>query len=285
MITVATRKSPLARIQTNTAVSLLSEALPDESFQILPIVTEIDSRLDCSLETQGGNGLFTKELDHALLNKTADIAIHSAKDLPIELADSLVIAGYMARESIADCLVSRVERHLIKQIATSSPRRREQLKEIFPDAKFKLIRGNVGTRLQKIANGEADATLLAEAGLNRLEIYEHEGLSFINLEVDLMVPAAGQGAIAVVCRSGDEARYRPHLCDQTFAAVSLEKACLKVLDGGCQSPAGLYFDGTHLHIFHPSIAYNCLKIEGNTALEKEAFAVEQVQLIRHRINE
>ena len=106
MITLATRKSPLARIQAEKASHLLASALPQESFQLLPICTEIDSRLDYSLEMQAGIGLFTKELDQALLNKTADIAIHSAKDLPIVLDDSLVIAGYLARDSVFDCLVS-----------------------------------------------------------------------------------------------------------------------------------------------------------------------------------
>lgn len=284
MITVATRKSPLARIQAEKASRLLANALPNESFQLLPLSTEIDSRLDYSLETQGGVGLFTKELDQALLNQTADIAIHSAKDLPIVLDDSLVIAGYLARESVSDCLVSKQPWQSIARIATSSPRRRQQLATIFPDAEFQLIRGNVETRLKKIASGEADATLLAEAGLDRLEISEYQGLTFTNLEIDLMVPAAGQGAIAVVCRSGDEALYRPHLCDQTFVAVSLEKACLKILDGGCQSPAGLYYDGTHLHIFHPSIAYQTILLEGDTATEKEAFAIQRVQSIKQAIH-
>ena len=285
MITIATRKSPLARIQAEKASHLLASALPKESFQLLPLSTEIDSRLDYSLEMQAGIGLFTKELDQALLNKTADIAIHSAKDLPILLDDSLVIAGYLARDSVFDCLVSNKPWQSITRIATSSPRRRQQLKAIFPKAEFQLIRGNVETRLKKITNGEADATLLAEAGLDRLEICEYEGLSFTNLELDLMVPAAGQGAIAVVCRTGDESLYRPHLCDICFTQVSLEKACLKILDGGCQSPAGLYYDGMNLHIFHPSIAYQIIHLEGSTAAEREAYAIEQIHSIKQAITD
>ncbi len=256
MIKVATRKSPLALIQAKIVCGYLSKVDSNSELKLHPISTEIDSRLDYSLEKQGGMGVFTKELDSALLNKSADIAVHSSKDLPIVISAGLSVAAYLKRESPLDVLVSTMEHNNIKTIATNSPRRRSQLEAIFPKVKFLLIRGNVQTRLKKILQGYADATVLAEAGLNRLGINEYKGLTFTHLEKEIMVPAAGQGAIAIVCRNEDLSYFSQFNCPKTYEAVTIEKECLKILDGGCQSPAGVYFDGNNLHLYHPSIDYN-----------------------------
>ena len=284
ILKVATRKSPLAMKQSEMVCDWFASRLSEYTFKLYPVSTEIDSRLDYSLEKQGGIGLFTKELDAALLEGDADIAVHSSKDLPVELPSSLKIIGYLPRASVADILISKKDWKAIKTIATSSPRRRHQLSAIFPQAKFQLIRGNVETRLEKIYNDEADATILAEAGLDRLGISDYKGLIFTNLEQEIMVPAAGQGAIAIVARSDSPIEFQSLFCQISYEAVSIEKACLKVLDGGCQSPAGVYFDGFSLHIYHPVIGYRCFEINAETFSDKLASAISLIKEIKIEIN-
>ena len=283
IIKVATRKSPLAIKQSEMVCEWLASRLSEHTFELLPVSTEIDSRLDYSLEKQGGIGLFTKELDTALLEGDADIAVHSAKDLPIELPSSLKIIGYLPRDSVSDILISKKDLNAIETIASSSPRRRYQLSTIFPQAKFQLIRGNVETRLNKICNDEADATILAEAGLDRLGIVDYKDLVFTNLEHEVMVPAAGQGAIAIVAKVDSPINFQSLFCEKTYESVSMEKACLKVLDGGCQSPAGVYFDGKHLHIYHPVIAYRKFEIQETALSEKLESAISLMKGIRKEI--
>ena len=183
---------------------------------------------------------------------------------------------------MSDVLISNKDWE-IKSIATSSPRRRHQLSAIFPKAKFQLIRGNVETRLNKILI-KADATILAEAGLDRLGICQYKNLNFTNLEQDVMVPAAGQGAIAIVCKEDCPINFESLFCTETYESVSIEKACLKVLDGGCQSPAGVYFDGKHLHIYHPVIAYRSFEIKKETFSEKLESAILLMEEIKAEIN-
>ena len=284
IIKVATRKSPLAIKQTEMVCDWLSARLSEHTFELHPVSTEIDSRLDYSLEKQGGIGLFTKELDAALLEGDAEIAVHSAKDLPVELPACLQIIGYLPRDSVTDILISKKDWHSIETIATSSPRRRHQLSSIFPKAQFQLIRGNIETRLNKICNDEADATILAEAGLDRLHISEYEDLVFTNLEHKIMVPAAGQGAIAIVGRVDSTIDFQSLFCQTSYEAVSIEKACLKVLDGGCQSPAGVYFDGKHLHIYHPMIAYRSFEIKETSLSGKLKSAISLMKQIKTEIN-
>ena len=283
ILKVATRKSPLAIKQSEMVCEWLASRLSKHTFELLPVSTEIDSRLDYSLEKQGGIGLFTKELDTALLEGDADIAVHSAKDLPIELPSSLKIIGYLPRDSVSDILISKRDLNSIKTIASSSPRRRYQLSAIFPQAKFQLIRGNVETRLNKISNDEADATILAEAGLDRLGIVDYKDLAFTNLEHEVMVPAAGQGAIAIVAKVDSPINVQSLFCEKTYESVSIEKACLKVLDGGCQSPAGVYFDGKHLHIYHPVIAYRKFEIQETALSEKLESAISLMKGIKKEI--
>ena len=283
MIKVATRKSPLALIQAKIVCEHLSKVDSNLKLQLYPMSTEIDSRLDYSIEKQGGMGLFTKELDIALLDKNADIAVHSSKDLPIVISKSLSVAAYIKRDSALDVLVSKLEKHRIKTIATNSPRRRSQLESIFPEAKFLLIRGNVETRLKKILHGDADATILAVAGLNRLGIHKYKGLFFTPLEKELMVPAAGQGAIAIVCRNENLGYFRQFNCTQTYEAVTIEKECLKILDGGCQSPAGVYFDGDNLHLYHPSLGFKVYNLESDNLGSRVAKAGEIIKSIKEGI--
>jgi hydroxymethylbilane synthase len=268
-IQIATRKSPLAVKQTDFAVEWLQQKRPDATFEQLQLSTKIDERLNWSLEKRGGLGLFTKELEEALLDGRATLAVHSAKDLPTTLTADLHIAGYLPRANPRDVLVKRVTCDQPARIASSSPRRRAQVGDLYPDAEWTTIRGNVATRLRKIAEGEADATLLAAAGLERLEIHSHEGLAFIELPVDQCVPAPGQAAIAIQCRKADLQKYRDLFCEQTKLAVTLEREFLHRLGGGCQTPVGAHWDGSVFHIYHPQVGYVTHELELSEIIEAE----------------
>ena len=205
---IATRKSPLALKQTELVRAYLAEKLPEGSYESLELSTKVDERLNWSLEKRGGIGLFTKELEDALIERRAELAIHSAKDTPTTLPKELAIAGYLPRARVNDVLVYRKDSPNPQTIASSSPRRRIQVGLLYPEAKWTTIRGNVDTRLRKIAAGECEASLLARAGLDRLDITAFDGLEFLELAVEQVVPAPGQAAIAVQCRTEDLARYK-----------------------------------------------------------------------------
>ena len=254
-IQIATRKSPLALKQTEMVLAWLQAKLPEEQFEELRLSTKVDERLSWSLEKRGGIGLFTKELEDALLDGRAHLAVHSAKDMPTAFQADLHVAGYMPRARATDVLVHRTDRPEPTIIATSSPRRRAQLGLIRDNAEWTTIRGNVGTRLRKITEGEADATLLAAAGLDRLDITAHEGLEFVELPIEQIVPAPGQAAIAIQCRAADLQKYEHLFCEQTKLAVSLERAFLRKLGGGCQTPVGAHYTDGSSYIFHPETGH------------------------------
>ncbi|MBC2606204.1 hydroxymethylbilane synthase [Pelagicoccus albus] len=247
---VATRKSPLAMAQAYLAKELFERGMPEAIFRIEKMVTTGDKRQEWSLEKQGGKGLFTKELEDALLEGRADFAVHSAKDLPSEMPEGLSLAGFLPRQTCEDVLILRDGVETPERIATSSPRRRIQLRYLFPKAEFCEIRGNVDTRLNKIARGDADATVLASAGLNRLGIESWEGVTFRTLSLDECVPAVGQAAVAIQCRTEDVDVFRPHLDEETAVAVNLERAFLEELGGGCQVAFAVNYHGGLLRIYH-----------------------------------
>lgn len=249
-LVLTTRRSPLALCQTGLVAEHLTAKLPGWEITTLPLVTTGDRRLSWSLEKAGGKGLFTKELEDALLSEHADIAVHSAKDLPTEMSPDLAIAGYLPRADVSDVLIVRDGCTAPRVLATSSPRRRQQAKELFPTAVWTEIRGNVETRLKKVASGEVDATFLAMAGLRRLGIDSFPGVTFRPLDCRQMVPAVGQGAIALQVRREDVSRFAPLLCAATAAAVTLERRFLRMLGGGCQTPVGAYASDGKLTVFH-----------------------------------
>ncbi len=264
---IATRKSPLALIQTQSVRTHLQAAFPEEQFEELRLSTKVDERLNWSLEKRGGIGLFTKELEEALLDGRANLAVHSAKDLPTQFQSDLCIAGYLPRVRANDILVRRKGCPVLETIATSSPRRREQVGRFEKKARWTVIRGNIETRLRKIADGEADATLLAAAGLERLGINEFEGLEFIELPIEQVVPAPGQAAIAVQCRMVDLPRYENLFCEVTQRAVSLERAFLSRLGSGCQTPVGAHYTEDVFHVFHPITGYVSFNTKMNSPNE------------------
>ena len=277
-VILATRKSPLALKQADLASSVLAEKLGIEA-ETLPLSTTGDQRLEWSLEQEGGKGLFTKELEVALLEGRADVAVHSAKDLPTEMPSGLALAGYLPREDPRDVLVARADVARPKVIATGSPRRRAQLLATrWSDAEMKEIRGNVETRLRKIAEGhEADATVLAAAGLIRLGIEDFPGLRFEHLPIEEMVPAPGQAAIALQVREADLGRFKAACDTVTAEAVDFERAVLATMGGGCQIAVGVHRQGDSLFIFYKD-EHSQIDLSGmprSSALEKALSALGQ----------
>ncbi len=247
---LATRKSPLALVQTEMVAAHLRAKLSVETEE-LRIVTTGDKQAEWSLEQKGGKGLFTGELEQALLRGEADVAVHSTKDLPGEMPAGLTIAGYLPREDPRDVLVVRIGMASPKTIATGSPRRRLQIAKLFPGVEFTEIRGNVDTRLRKIAEQHvADGTILAAAGLKRLGIASWPGLEFLPLAFDQMVPAVGQGAIAVQSRIADAARLAPAFDAATAKGIALERAFQNALGGGCHTAFGMHAAAGELFFFH-----------------------------------
>jgi len=249
-ILLATRKSPLALTQTEMVAAHLRAKIPGAECELLKIVTTGDRQAEWSLTKQGGKGLFTAELEQALLRGEANVAVHSCKDLPGEMVAGLAVAGYMPREDVRDVLVLREGVTTPATIATSSPRRQLQIKRLFPAATFTEIRGNVDTRLKKIAAGAADATILAAAGMNRLGIHSWPGIVFRPLQLNESVPAVGQGAIAIQCRSEDAAQFSLVLDAATARGVTVERALQAAIGGGCQMAFAAHVAGDTLYFFH-----------------------------------
>lgn len=240
---IGTRGSPLALAQTHMVRALLAKAhgVPEEHFAIEVIKTTGDQIQDRPLSESGGKGLFTKELDIALINGSIDFAVHSSKDLPTHLPAEIVIAGYLPREDVRDAWIGHNGQTIDTLpagavVGTASLRRAAQVRRHRPDLKTTLLRGNVHTRLGKVENGEIDATLLALAGLKRLGLADR---ATALLPVDKFPPAVGQGAIGITARGADpetRAALAPILDEATALALAAERAFLAALDGSCRTP-------------------------------------------------
>jgi hydroxymethylbilane synthase len=240
---IGTRGSPLALAQTHEARRLLAAAngCDEARFDIVVIRTSGDMIQDRPLSEAGGKGLFTKEIDAAMLNGEIDVAVHSSKDLPSFLPEGVTIAGYLPREDVRDAFISARAGSLAAlprgaTLGTASLRRLAQVKRLRPDIKAALLRGNVETRLRKAEAGEVDATLLAYAGLKRLGLAQR---ATALLDIDDFLPAVGQGAIGLTARANDAATRLAlsRILDvETGAALAAERAFLGVLDGSCRTP-------------------------------------------------
>jgi hydroxymethylbilane synthase len=259
-IILATRKSPLALAQTEMVAAHLRQSLGVPT-DLLKLVTTGDKQAEWSLEQKGGKGLFTGELEAALLRGEADVAVHSTKDLPGDMPAGLAIAGYLPREDTRDVLVLRSGVARPKTLATGSPRRRMQVSLLFPDVQFTEIRGNVDTRLRKIGEQHmADGTVLAAAGLNRLGIGNWPGVEFHALGFNDMVPAVGQGAVAVQCRAADVARFAGVFDAATARFVDLERAFQHALGGGCHTAFAAHATADTLYLFHETTGRRSLPL-------------------------
>lgn len=252
-LVLATRKSPLALVQTEMVAAHLRNQLGVET-ELLKIVTTGDKQTEWSLEQRGGKGLFTSELEAALLRGEADVAVHSTKDLPGEMPAGLAVGGYLPRADTRDVLVLRTGLETPATLATGSPRRRLQIKRLFPDVVFSEIRGNVDTRLRKIGEQHvADGTILAAAGLKRLGIDTWPGIDFLPLDFDQMVPAVGQGAVAIQCRETDAAKFAAIFDAATARSVTLERAFQNALGGGCHTAFAAHVVNERIYLFHENI--------------------------------
>jgi hydroxymethylbilane synthase len=242
---IGTRKSPLALWQAEHVRARLLALHPGLAIELITMTTEGDKILDTPLAKIGGKGLFIKELEQALLDGRADIAVHSLKDVTVTLPEGLHIPVIGEREDPRDALVSNSHDSLAalpegSRVGTSSLRRQCQLRALFPRLEVVTLRGNVNSRLQKLDRGEFDAILLAAAGLKRLGF---ESRIRATLPPELLLPAVGQGAIAIECRRGDsevERLIAPLHHAPTATRIAAERALNARLEGGCQVPIAAF---------------------------------------------
>lgn len=249
VIRIGSRKSKLAVMQAELIRAQIERAYPEIRTELVTMKTTGDKILDKSLETIGGKGLFVRELDQALLDGTIDLAVHSLKDLPMEEKEELPIAAYSVREDPRDVLIFRPGTEAFPRngiLGTSSRRRAMQMKRMYPECTLQGIRGNVQTRLRKLEEEGMDGTILAAAGLKRL------GMSLPGryFSVEEMIPAAGQGILAVQIRKDGKLKQCfgmledgkllcAHSRESEWAAIA-ERQFVRVLDGGCTSPVAAH---------------------------------------------
>lgn len=241
-IRIATRRSPLALWQAEHVAKLIRELVVVESVTLVPVSTQGDQTLDRSLQKIGGKGLFIKELELAMQAGDADIAVHSMKDMPMDLPDGFCIAAVLPRGNAADALVGQALADLPDgaRIGTSSLRRVAQLKMLRPDLQIDPLRGNINTRLAKLLGGEYDAIVLAAAGLERLGLEDQISQLFTPAE---MLPAVAQGVIGIECpaENVDLRSTLVRLNDQTASRTTLaERTVAKILQADCQSPVAVH---------------------------------------------
>lgn len=295
-IRIGSRSSQLALVQTHWVQAELQKAYPDRTFEVHTMATQGDKILDVALAKIGDKGLFTKELEVGMLQQEIDFAVHSLKDLPTNLPDSLVLGVVTERENPADAVVFH-EKYRDFQIdalppgaviGTSSLRRLAQLRHHYPHLTFKDIRGNLITRLAKLDSGEFDAIILAVAGLQRLGMGDRIGQI---LKPEISLHAVGQGALGIECRGDDteviellKAIEHPPTRDRTLA----ERAFLRELEGGCQVPIGVnsVIDGENLTLTGIVASVDGQQVVKDTVTglvnEPEKVGIELAQLLRQQ---
>lgn len=240
-IRIGSRESRLAVAQAEIVKNMITDVYPETEVSIITMKTTGDRILDRSLDQVGGKGLFVKELDQALRKGEIDLSVHSLKDMPMEIPEDLPVLAFTKREDPRDVLLYRSGTALLPEnglIGTSSKRRMIQLQKLYPSCRFQGIRGNVQTRMKKLETEGLDATVLAAAGLARLHMSDLPGRYFSTEEV---IPAAGQGILAVQGRAGEYEELCAVLNDENAEIMAqAERAFVKQLDGGCSSPVAAY---------------------------------------------
>lgn len=264
-VKVGTRGSKLALAQTELVIKALRERFPQVDFQMVTMSTRGDRDTSRALLEFGGKAVFVEEFEEAILKGDIDIAVHSAKDMPMEIMEGLTISGTLPRACPQDILIYKSGRSFDRNdsfvVGTSSLRRQYQIRDMYPNAVCKNLRGNVGTRIQKLEDGEYDAIILAAAGLERLgiidgsaeclEVHKDE-LTFRYLSTESMLPAACQGIIAIETRTSGEASDMVREINDTEAYTQLicERTVLNRLNAGCHEPIGVYSElyGDHMKL-------------------------------------
>ena len=244
-IKIGTRKSKLALAQTKMVVNEIKKYFPSINIEVVHFTTKGDKVLNKPLINIGGKGVFVTEIEDALLNKEIDLAVHSAKDLPLQLQDNLTISAVLKRGNYRDTLVTvkgkeiDFSREII--IGTGSNRRKLAFKNLYPNATFKDIRGNVDTRLNKLYNGEYDGIILAMAGLERLYLLSDSRFTFTPFDYKEFVPAPCQGIIAIESRNNDLTEILSKINHKdTFYSFQTERHILNILNADCGMPLGAY---------------------------------------------
>lgn len=272
-IRVVTRMSQLALWQTDYVIGLLKEKFPDKTFDIVKTETKGDKILEKSLSAIGDKGLFTQELEEAMLAGEVDFAVHSLKDMPTTLPEGLILSAVTPRQDHRDAFLSKhgggvedLPQGAI--VGTSSLRRRAQLLHLRPDLQIKDLRGNVNTRLRKYHEGDYDAIILASAGLDRLDL--HHEIS-TRLDTDHFISAVGQGAVVIesLASNTEINAMLAEIHDQaTYYTTACERAFMRSLEGGCQVPIGAY----------ASVHEDRIRIEGFVA------SVDGRQMVRDKVD-
>lgn len=269
---IATRQSPLALWQAEHIRARLNALYPDLTVELVKFVTQGDKILDTPLAKIGGKGLFVKELEAALLDGRADLAVHSMKDVPMHLPEGLTLAVICEREDPLDAFVSNYYLHfdelpLGAKVGTSSLRRKCQILQLRPDLEIVDLRGNVGTRLSKLDDGLYDAIILASAGLKRLGLADRIRHCLAPI---MSLPAVGQGALGLECRSDDAELLKliaPLQHEETSICVRAERAFNAYLEGGCQVPIAGY--ATLLNDDQLQIEGRVGSVDGQTLLKEQ----------------
>jgi len=252
-LTIATRESPLALWQAHWVKTQLETFYPTLTVQLLGLTTTADKMRNIPLMTVGGKGLFVKELEDALLAGRADMAVHSMKDVPMDLPEGLILGAFCERQDVRDVFVSNTYAHFDALppkaiVGTSSLRRQCQIKALKKDIEVRALRGNINTRLGQLDEGEWDGIILAAAGLERLQL-SHRIRSYFSIETSL--PAAGQGVLGIECRAADQAVLE---CisvlnhSETAHCVLAERALCRQLGGGCQTPVAAFAELKDQHL-------------------------------------
>ena len=294
-VKVGTRGSKLALAQTELVIKALRERFPQVDFQMVTMSTRGDRDTSRALLEFGGKAVFVEEFEEAILKGDIDIAVHSAKDMPMEIMKGLTISGTLPRACPQDVLIYKSGRSFDRNdsfvVGTSSLRRQYQIRDMYPNAVCKNLRGNVGTRIQKLDDDEYDAIILAAAGLERLGVIEDKGndstecfevhkdeLTFRYISTESMLPAACQGIIAIETRTSGEAYDMVRVINDTeaFTQLTCERAVLNRLNAGCHEPIGVY---SELHGDHMKLSL--MKADEAASSDKEKD--EEIQIHRKTV--
>jgi hydroxymethylbilane synthase len=290
VIRIATRTSALALWQARDVARRLQQLDPGLTVDLVPVVTSGDQNQTKALRQLGGTGIFTREVQRAVLEHRADLAVHSLKDLPVQTSDGLMLAGVPERELRTDALLLRQGASKLQSLAglpkgarvgSGSPRRQAQLRHLRPDLQLHEIRGNLETRIRKLDEGQFDAIVLAEAGLRRLGL---ENRISLQLTPPDLYPAVGQGALGIECRTEDEAaieRLQALTCPTTLAEVIAERSLLGSLRAGCHAPLGAWVE---VHEGALSLTGVLLSVDGRLReVATAAGTVEQAAAIGQQV--